>query len=145
MSLVECFPGCKQWLYSGDSEMKQEYAKLILSLQLLGEIERVKICVQILKNVNKDWKCKQQSMINDLVLLWLWEVCTLFSYLYFEFPIESVKFLEYKSPIIRFSKSLLYYYWVQGPFPKEYVYSATFNRFFSSFVDSCKLFRNKLN
>ena len=31
--------------------MKQEYAKLILSLQLLGEIERVKICVQILKNV----------------------------------------------------------------------------------------------
>ena len=34
--------------------MKQEYAKLILSLQLLDEIERVKICVQILKNVNKD-------------------------------------------------------------------------------------------
>ena len=34
--------------------MEQEYAKLILSLQLLGEIERVKMCVQILKNVNKD-------------------------------------------------------------------------------------------
>ena len=34
--------------------MKQEYAKLIQSLQLLGEIERVKIGVQILKNVNKD-------------------------------------------------------------------------------------------
>ena len=39
--------------------MKQEYAKLILSLQLLGEIERVKIlctniekCKQRLKNVN---------------------------------------------------------------------------------------------
>ena len=32
--------------------MKLENAKLIQSLQLLGEIERVKICVQILKNVN---------------------------------------------------------------------------------------------
>ena len=43
-----------QLQYSRDSGMKQEYAKLILSLQLLGEIERVKMSVQILKNVNKD-------------------------------------------------------------------------------------------
>ena len=33
-----------------------EYAKLILSLQILSEIERVKMCVQILKNENKDRK-----------------------------------------------------------------------------------------
>ena len=44
--------------YSSDSisGMKLGYAKLILSLQLLDEIERVKMCVQILKNINKDWK-----------------------------------------------------------------------------------------
>ena len=53
-------------------------------------------CKQRLKNVNN-----KLSEINDLVLLWLWAVCTLFAYLYFEFPIERVKFLEYKSPIIR--------------------------------------------
>ena len=37
--------------YIRDSGMKQEYSKVtrILSVQLLGEIERVKMCVQILK------------------------------------------------------------------------------------------------
>ena len=39
-------------------------------------------------------------------------VCTLFAYLYFEFPIERVKFLEYKSLAnICISESLIYYYW----------------------------------
>ena len=79
--------------------MKQEYAKLILSRKSKN------LCTNI-------EKCKQQSTINDLVLLRLWAVCILFAYLYFEFPIERVKFLEYKSLAnICISESLLYYYW----------------------------------
>ena len=43
-------------------------------------------------------------------MLWLWAVCTLFAYLYFEFPIERVK--EYKSLAnICISESLLYCHW----------------------------------
>ena len=34
-------------------------------------------------------------------MLWLCVVCILFAFLYFEFPIEKVKFLEYKSLMIR--------------------------------------------
>ena len=36
--------------------LRYTFLKYPVSLQLLGEIERVNICVQILKNVNKDWK-----------------------------------------------------------------------------------------
>ena len=80
--------------------MKQEYAKLILSLQLLSKIERVKMCVQILKNVTKIEKCKQESTIM-IQLHSQDKTFTLFAYLYIEIPIERVKFLEYKSPVIR--------------------------------------------
>ena len=54
--------------YKRDAGIKLDYAKLIISRTFLSEIDRVKICVQIYRKVNKYLKCKQLNTINGLIL-----------------------------------------------------------------------------